>query len=99
LNTPAILQSTETPHSPIIDTVEKDDMKIVVVSIIKLRLISAIPIMCQIIQTIGTLTKFKIIHGFPVRLQKKAFNSQQFIILIAANQTNVCCHAYDQQRL
>jgi hypothetical protein len=30
LNTPVILQSNETPHSPIIDTVEKDDMEIVV---------------------------------------------------------------------
>jgi hypothetical protein len=64
----------------------------VVVDIINLRVISAIPIMCQIIQTIGTLTKFKIIHSFPVRLQKKALNSQQFIILIAANQTSVAMH-------
>jgi hypothetical protein len=30
LNTPAILQSTETPHSPIIDTVKENDMKVVV---------------------------------------------------------------------
>lgn len=30
LNTPAILQSTETPHLPIIDTVQEDDMEVVV---------------------------------------------------------------------
>ena len=62
--------------------------------IINLRLNSAIPIMCQIIQTIGTLEndEFKINHGFPVRLQKVALNSQQFSILIAVNQTSVAMH-------
>jgi hypothetical protein len=50
--------------------------------------------MCQIIQTIGTLEndEFKITHGFPVWLQKEALNSQQFCILIAANQMSVPMH-------
>jgi len=47
--------------------------------------------MCRIIQPIGTLEndEFKIIHGFPARLQKEAFISQQIRIRIAANQTSV----------
>lgn len=52
--------------------------------------------MCRIIQTNGTLEndEFKIIHGFPIRVQKEALISQQFSVLIAANQ-NVRCHAHD----
>jgi hypothetical protein len=43
--------------------------------------------MCQITRTIGTLEndKFKIMHGFPVRLQKEALHFQQFSISIFEN--------------
>ena len=59
--------------------------------IIKWRLISMIQIICRIIQPIGTLEndEFKIIHGFPARLQMEALISQKFSILIAANRTSV----------